>query len=243
MGFDYSLGLMTGIDLPIPEIQAVIHQPSIEEISMIGEKDYLLGVQILTLDKGNYINENSPMYHQVNNFQIFSQIMQEKDTAEQKEAIRQVMSILFPSGSVNYTPRSILLNQNGMNLIIDEDNFESFQKVLRLICCIKKSDNDDYNPANKKAQEIAEKLKKARKKIAELKAKDNGGESIFAQYLSVLFVGTGQSLLDLKKLTMYQLYDIMERYNLYIQWDIDMRARMAGAKVEKPIENWMKNIH
>ena len=32
---DIRLGLMTGIDLPIPELEVTIHQPSIKEISFI----------------------------------------------------------------------------------------------------------------------------------------------------------------------------------------------------------------
>ena len=38
---DYRLALMTGIDIPIPECQLVIHQPSLKEISFIGEKTIL----------------------------------------------------------------------------------------------------------------------------------------------------------------------------------------------------------
>jgi hypothetical protein len=30
---------------------------------------------------------------------------------------------------------------------------------------------------------------------------------------------------------------------LYINWDMDIKARLAGAKSEKPLENWMKDIH
>jgi hypothetical protein len=30
---------------------------------------------------------------------------------------------------------------------------------------------------------------------------------------------------------------------LYLNWDIDIRSRLAGAKPESPTENWMKNIH
>ena len=37
--------------------------------------------------------------------------------------------------------------------------------------------------------------------------------------------------------------DLIERYNKYLNWDIDIRSRMAGAKADKPIENWMDNIH
>ena len=42
---------------------------------------------------------------------------------------------------------------------------------------------------------------------------------------------------------MYQIYDLMERYSLYANWDIEIKSRMAGAKGDKPIESWMKNIH
>ena len=34
---DFSLALMTGVDIPIPECQLTVHQPSIKEISMLGE--------------------------------------------------------------------------------------------------------------------------------------------------------------------------------------------------------------
>ena len=37
MSFDYRLALMTGVDIPVPELQIAIHQPTIEEISLIGE--------------------------------------------------------------------------------------------------------------------------------------------------------------------------------------------------------------
>jgi hypothetical protein len=42
---------------------------------------------------------------------------------------------------------------------------------------------------------------------------------------------------------MYQLYDLIERYTLYMNWDLDIRSRLAGAKGDKPVENWMKLIH
>lgn len=50
------------------------------------------------------------------------------------------------------------------------------------------------------------------------------------------------SLEELSNLTLYQFFDLLERYMLYINWDIDIRARMAGAKNDKPMENWMKSL-
>ena len=35
----------------------------------------------------------------------------------------------------------------------------------------------------------------------------------------------------------------VERYWLNINWDIDIRGKLAGAKSDKKVDNWMKNIH
>jgi hypothetical protein len=51
------------------------------------------------------------------------------------------------------------------------------------------------------------------------------------------------SLADCLNLTLYQLLDLVERYSLYVNWDIDIRARLAGASPDDSPENWMKNIH
>jgi hypothetical protein len=37
------------------------------------------------------------------------------------------------------------------------------------------------------------------------------------------------SLEDCMNLTIYQLYDLVERYMLYVNWDMDIRSRLAGA--------------
>ena len=68
-------------------------------------------------------------------------------------------------------------------------------------------------------------------------AAQKGGDiitSMFSQYISVLTVGLeSMSIFDMMNLTMYQLYDLIERYMLYINWDIDIRSRLAGANPDK----------
>ena len=75
--FDYRLALMTGIDIPIPELQTVIHQPSIKEISMIGEQDFFIGIQLLCINKNIYVQDESLLAN-TTNFQIFMAMMNEK---------------------------------------------------------------------------------------------------------------------------------------------------------------------
>lgn len=240
--FDYRLGLMTGVDLPIPELQLVLHQPTIKEISMIGEQTFFTGIQMLCIKKELYI-QNEQYLSQINNFQLFMSIINEKQVAEKKQCVEQVLTLLFPQYSVFFTPRSLIVKVNEENIMIDEGNFESLQQVLAECFCLKGSGQEQYNPQSAKAKEIAQKLMKARQKVAALKAEEQKG-SVFSQYLSVLTVGIGSmSLDDCLNLTMYQLYDLIERYSLYINWDLDIRSRLAGAKGEKPVENWMKQIH
>ena len=51
------------------------------------------------------------------------------------------------------------------------------------------------------------------------------------------------SLEDCLNLNMFQLFDLMERYEAFIEQDIDLRLRLAGAKPEKQVESWMKELH
>ena len=50
-------------------------------------------------------------------------------------------------------------------------------------------------------------------------------------------------LSEAMNLTMYQMYDLVERYTLYLNWDLDIRARLAGGKPDSKPDDWMKNIH
>ena len=103
-------------------------------------------------------------------------------------------------------------------------------------------DQQAFNPSDAKAREIAEKLMRGRAKVAAEKGQSN--ISIFSQYLSILTVGLGSmSMQDAMDLTMFQLYDLVERYMLYVNWDMDVRCRLAGGKPDSQPDNWMKNIH
>jgi hypothetical protein len=83
---------------------------------------------------------------------------------------------------------------------------------------------------------------RGRQRVAAEKGETN--LSIFSQYLSVVTVGlNSMPLSEAMNLTMYQLYDLVERYMLYVNWDIDIRSRLAGANPDSKPDNWMKNIH
>ena len=241
---DYRAALICGIDLPIPECQLVVHQPSISEIAFIGEADFFIGVQALCLYKSMFV-EDKTLSDDITNFQIFMTIMMDKESKKQKNAVNMVLKLCFPEYKVLITPNSLIFNKEGQSgIIVDEKNFEPLQDILRKIFCMKDGpmDQQAFNPGNAKAQEIAKKLMRGRDRIAAERGGSNS--SVFSQYISILTVGlSSMSMQDLTKLTMFQLYDLIDRYNLYVKWDLDIRARLAGAKPKEESDNWMKNIH
>ena len=240
---DTRLTLMCGTDYPVPDCQIVIHQPRISEIALIGESDFFSGIQCLCLNKSMFIKDESLLAN-INNFQIFMTIMSEKDTADKKAAVQQVCLLLFPNYKVMFTPNSMLLSRDGETVMIDENNFEMLQNAISEITCLKTGpmDQTTFNPVDNKAREIAEKLMRGRQRVAEQKGQSN--ISVFTQYLSILTIGlNSMSLSDLRELTIYQLYDLIERYGLYMSWDLDIRSRLAGGKPDSKPDDWMKNIH
>ena len=214
----------------------------IEEIALIGEDVFFSGAQTLCLHKSMFI-EDKNLLLTTTNFQIFMMIMAEKTAKEKKDAVKKICTLLFPDYNILITPKTLLFKKNEESIIIDESNFESLQEVLRLVFCTSNGpmDQQSFNPANAKAKQIADKIMAGRRKVAELKNATN--VSVFTQYLSMLTIGLHISTLELMKLTMFQLYDLVERFMLWINWDIDLRQRLAGAKPEEHPENWMKNIH
>lgn len=239
---DIRLALMCGTDIPIEECQLIAHQPSIKEIALIGEETFYTAIQTVTVNK-NMISSGESDLLDITNFQIFMTIMNEKETADKKEAVLSLFQLVFPQYKVIFTPRSIIFNFEGGSCLIDEENFIFLQESIKTIFYVNNSSMEQttFNPANAQAKAIADKIMKGREKVAAEKGENRG--SAFSQYLSTLSVGLQMSLRECSKLTVYQLYDLLERYSLYINWDIDIRTRLAGGTPEDKPDNWMKNIH
>ena len=240
---DIKLALELGSDIPIPECQLVLHQPTMKEIAFMGEHEFFVGVQTLTLHKSMFMDKDKGVPESITNFQIFMTIVNGKETADKKEIVKQLFLIIFPKYKVLFTPNSILFQDGNGNQMVDANNCESVREILRMVFCVNSTDMDKqaFNPANDAAKEIAEKLMRGRQRVAAQSGENN--HSIFSQYLSVLVIGTQLGFNELQTYTMYQIFDLMERYSLYTNWDIDLRCRLAGGKPDTQPDNWMKNIH
>ena len=102
-------------------------------------------------------------------------------------------------------------------------------------------DEPEYNPGGKIAREIAEKIHKRRQVIAEQQGEQK--IAILSRYSSILSVGLRLDLNTVLDYTVYQLFDQYERFELEEQFDIHLRAQLAGARDLKEVDNWKKDIH
>ena len=245
--------LLSGNDIPFPEAQLTIHQPTIKEIGYIGEEAFFSGCDLLDFSKNILSYEDKVHLEDKSNFEIFMSIMKDKQTMaiqNNKISALLVLSLMFPSYSISFSNDNKLafekMDVEGDNkeiYFIDENNFEQFKEILSSIFCLKKhkKDEQNYNPANERARKIAEKLQKGREKAAAAKGPQR--ISVLSRYISILTVGERKNMNELLSLTVYQLFDEFERFELKQAFDTYFKAKLAGAKDIEEVENWMKELH
>lgn len=245
---DYRLPLMAGIDIPILELQLVVHSPVVKEIAFMGERDFFMAIQYLCLEKQSLIQDET-LLSSLNNFQVLMKVLEQSADKTKKTAVINLLKMLFPKYLVLMTKNSIILQvpDADTRVLIDENNFDILQEALKEILCVNslfQGENVIYNPINQRAKEIADKLMRGRKKAAEIKAKEGkDSESILTRYISVLTVAGVASIAECVECNLFQLFDLMERYTNFVEWDTDLRVRLAGGEPKKSVESWMRDLH
>ena len=89
---DYRLNLIAGTDLPVPECQLAIHQPTIRELSYIGEETFRIGAQYLCVNKNMLTEDESDLLNQ-SNFQIFMTIMASPEAKDKKDQVLELLKL------------------------------------------------------------------------------------------------------------------------------------------------------
>lgn len=245
-----SLTLISGIDVPIPEIGVNIHQPTIREIAYIGEKSFYEAAQTIIIQKEDFINglenitqEDKTALSQMSNFEIFLKLVEANPLSNTK--VQMLLSLLFPDFNSSIEERFIFLvnPKEQKNILINDSSFEILQEVITTILCLQSGNTkEEFNPQGDRAREIAEKIKRGRERAARLKGEKRQQSSFLSKYISGLGIGTNTlNIHNVLDLTLYQLLNQLERYGLYTQYNISIQAKMAGAEGVEDVD-WLKDI-
>jgi hypothetical protein len=235
--------LQSGNDVPFPEAQVTIHPPRIQEIAYIGEENFLIGSHFLLFDKNNLSDEDKIGLEDQSNFHILMSVMNSQEKAKHKTDGILVLTLLFPQYEIKIQKDRILLQKDKFSSSINEQNYESFKKIIKQIFCLEtEEDCGEFNPADALAKRIAEKIKKGRQAKNQLSDSPKDFK-IYSRYVSILSVGLGKNKNELINYTVYQLNDEFKRYQAKINWDYYLKAKLAGAENLEEVDNWMEDIH
>lgn len=245
---------LAGLPVMVEGANIAISQPSIKDICAYGEDDFLMAVEFFVKSKEiaeKFKNEGKSQLEYLNDFQVLLVIIQNDDAS--REQINNFFSIIFPNyiyefdnGCINFRMKEnepIVGQLNPMNF----DNFKQSVRELFLPIGVE-SEEQEFNPVNDRAAEIAAKLEKGRRQRAALKQGENGKgpKSIFANYASILSIGLNIDINVIFSYTAFQLFDSFRRYTTKLSYDLYQKIAttpmMDVSKMDEP-DNWMDNIY
>ena len=120
--------------------------------------------------------------------------------------------------------------QSGHETIINSNNFYIIKDIINQIFFFE-DDGSKYNPASGAAQMIVKKLEERKRKLAQMKNENVENKTdIIQNYLTTLAIGSNNfNMQDLLNMTLYQVFKLMKKYSLYEQYQMQVKALMAGA--------------
>ena len=87
--------LLSGNDIPFPEAQIAIHQPSIKEIAYIGEENFYTGCEFLKFSKDKLNEQDRIHLESYSNFEVLMSIMREQNVVVQKNKICVMIGMII----------------------------------------------------------------------------------------------------------------------------------------------------
>lgn len=242
------LQLLAGTDIPFPEAQISIHQPTLKEISYIGEDRFFYGCQLLKFSKDILNDEDKNRLSNYADFDILMQIILgnkngEKVIKDSVDNMFYILQLLFPGYEINLTDKEIVIARDEEKHFLNKINFGAFKKIVSEIFLLKNDKNSaDYNPQGSLSKRIADKFKKRHQQLAQLKG-DGKKIALYSRYVSILAVGQKKDINDLMQYTIYQISDEYRRFCLKTEYDFYVQAKMQGAENIKEPEDWMQDMY
>lgn len=237
--------LLSGNDIPFVEATVTIHVPTIKEIAYIGEEAFFAGCELLRFSKNILADEDKLRLSEYDDFNILMSIIND-DSESLQQTISYtlaVLDLLFPLYEKKFSFEELEFFQKEEKVgSLNMSNFEKFKDILKSLFCLSKLEITEYQAEGELAKRIAEKFKKRKQQLAELKPKAKK-VAILSRYISILAVGEKKDINSLMNYTIYQLFDEFQRFELKSAYEIYFKARLAGAKELNTPEDWKKELH
>lgn len=149
--------------------------------------------------------------------------------------------------SIKFSDYSILLfdKEPENAFILNEKNFNEFQEIILMINKMfdVEEEREIISPNEKMRQKFIQarlKLREAKKKKREESSKKGEGITLPDIISSLCAYNIGYTIFNVWDLTIYQLYDQLDKANAKDEYDKNYAALLAGADPKKiKLKNWM----
>ena len=125
------LQLATGVDIPVEELGVTIHQPRIEEISILGQDKYLIALQLFSFSP-----QNLPLQDKsINSWTILNQVIQQKidGIKDTKQLLVNFLQLFFKE-KLNLGPRSLMLvGKDAQVKNIEPEDIDTLQSIVKSV--------------------------------------------------------------------------------------------------------------
>ena len=146
-------------------------------------------------------------------------------------------------------PAQIVIGPLAEKHILTEGKFYDFQHLIRRMCFLETEEDEiiiyDDDPEitkrlKRQQRDRREKLRRAKAK----EAKKNGTDLKFSDLIgSITLNDCGLNITNVWNVSYYAFHDQLKRMGWRDQFNINQRAALAGAKIEKSqLKHWMRSI-
>lgn len=240
---------LSGAPIFIPDCNIILTQPSVRDVVMFGEDEFLVITNIFAHPDNltKEVKEGNSELVIISDFQLLMMIF--KNEAVIKSSVDKLFELIFPNYIIEFTDASIdffIQEEDKKRLCgrVTSFNFENLSNIINDLFEPQNENEKEYNPANAKAAEIAAKIKRGREKVA--KQSNEGAQSLFGRYTSILAIGMQMDVNIFYNYTPFQLYDAFNRYFAKVSSDFYAKVAttplMDTSKMEEP-EEWFRVLY
>ena len=228
-----------------------VKSPFLRDIAAEGLDRFYQYLSFMTIQKPTMENEEiQKLLSPLSDFEYLLLLTQMDE--ENYKLIRAAFQF-FTDEQVTFItePASIVFGPLNEKRILTKDSFPGFQDMVSLACAMRDPKEDTIqflDSDTPRVRALKEKMLKGRRdrEEAKRKAKKKSGESdleLSDLIASLAIGGSGYNMLNVWDMTYYAFQDQLKRMSWREEFDINTRASLAGAKIDKnKLSHWIKTM-
>ena len=228
-----------------------VYSVTLGEIVDIGYDNFQKYLGLLTTNKPVNINGDEELSQLLQNITDYQYIILMSTLDPQVNSTLKAAFHFFTHSQITILmdPPSIIVGPAEEQHILDETHFYDLQQLLRRMYFIEQEGEeiiiyDDDSPAVKKLKlQMRENREKVRRAKAAKAAREKSDMKLSDLIGSMTINDCGLNIHNIWDITYYAFHDQLKRMGWRDQFNINQKAALAGAKINKSqLKHWMRSI-